>query len=83
MTIFIQKAYSSKYMRICFYYQYNYTGFENIVRMLIEHGADVNAVSGYNNSILIMAAEYGMYSIDVYGGAFRAEQICKRSHLLF
>lgn len=37
----------------------HFAGSESIVKMLIEHGADVNAVNNYNNTALLLAINSG------------------------
>lgn len=43
------------------------TGHENIVKLLIENGADVNAVNMYNNTALILSLDQGgNFKFEIY-----------------
>lgn len=42
-------------------YQFNNTGHEGIVRLLIGNGADVNLVDQYNSTALIVALQEGIH----------------------
>lgn len=45
---------------------YSFIGFEEIVEILIERGANVNAVDRKNDSVLILAASKGNIKYVIY-----------------
>lgn len=40
----------------------DYTGQENVVRLLVDNGADVNIIDAQNNTALIWAISEGIHS---------------------
>lgn len=45
-------------------YHFNFTGHENIVGLLIEKGADIDAINARSDTALILALEKGIYLKD-------------------